>query len=145
MNFEFNGPYFLFFLLKNFISKLTHFSWLLANRFVPTLHVMLVFAVIRVLQCHCDSYFRAGTSHDRQRPWLACEVPSALTTQSTEQPQKPTTLKPSEEGKNKCPEYSICTNQSLRSSSALSVRRHCMTARTAELNTMITQLLNKVF
>lgn len=145
MNFEFHGPNFLFFPLKNFISKHAHFSWLLANRFFPTLHVMLVVAVIRVLQFHCNSDFRAGTSHDRQRPWQASEVPSALTTQSTEQPQKPRPLKSLEEGKYKCPEYTICPNQSLRSSSSLYVCRQCMTANTAEVNTMITQLLNKAF
>jgi len=54
---------------------------------------MLAFAVSGAPQFHCNSDFCAGTSHDRQRPWLAFEVPSALNTQSTEQPQKPTTLK----------------------------------------------------
>lgn len=128
MNFEFNGPFFLFFLLKNFISKHTHFNWLLANRFLPTLHVMLSFAVTRALQFHYNSDFDVGTSHDRQRSWLACEAPSALTAQSTEQPQKPMILQSLEEGKNKCPECTIYPNLSLRSSSSLSVCWQCMTA-----------------
>lgn len=81
---------------------------------------MPTFAFIGVLQFHCNSDFCVGTSDERPGHWLVCKVPSALTTQSIEQPQK-LTFKYLEEGKNKYPECTICPKQSLRSSSSLSV------------------------
>lgn len=107
MNFEFSGPYSLSFLLKNFLSKQTLFNWFLANRFFMTLQVLLSSAVTGVLQLPWNSHFCAQGS----------EGPSALTTQSPEQPQKPKTLKNLEERKIKFPEYSVCPKRSLRSSS----------------------------
>lgn len=71
MNFEFSGPYFLSFLLRNFISKHTPLSWLLANRLFPTLQVLFSFAVTGVLQLPCNSHFCAPRSHDGQSSRLA--------------------------------------------------------------------------
>lgn len=109
MNFGLSGLNFLSFLLKNLISKHILSSWVLA-RFFLTLQVLLSFAVTGELQLPCNSDLCAGRS----------EGPSALTAQGPEQPQKPTTLNSLEEGKNKCPEYSVCPKQSLRAAPLLS-------------------------